>query len=405
MDRCCNASTFAARDLPAAATPRRVSSWHSNSRVRTALAVLVVVAVGASTALLAAEHAILNAQHNPSGAIAARNQVFSSNGQLGPDNGPERGLIHGFGPRPAAPTATATATPASPTGAATRQPSATRAPAVASSRPHVMVIMEENKGYKATLGTCASDPYYCSLAAGYATATSWFAISHPSAPNYVAVTSGSTQGLSSDCTPPGCGPFGVTSLGGQLTAAGIPWRAYMESMPSPCYSTGSSGAYAEKHNPFLYYTDVRNAANCATVDQPYPGAAGLVAALNGAGAPDFVWITPNLLNDMHDGTVQQGDAWLQANLAPVLASPWFTGGNATVIVTMDENDSQSTPGGGQIPTVVISSRARGVGAVSTAGNLYGTLRSIEETYRLGLLGNAASAASGDLSSLFGGPAA
>jgi hypothetical protein len=84
----------------------------------------------------------------------------------------------------------------------------------------------------------------------------------------------------------------------------------------------------------------------------------------------------------------------------VLASSWFTHGNATVIVTMDEGPSANA-----IPMVVISSRARGVGAVTTHGNHYGTLRSIEEPYGLGLLGGAASSANGDVAGLFGGPTA
>jgi len=133
--------------------------------------------------------------------------------------------------------------------------------------------------------------------------------------------------------------------------------------------------------------------------------AGLVTALGGTGAPDFVWITPNLANDMHSGTVQQGDAWLKANLGPVLASPWFTGGDATVVVTMDENDAQSTPGGGQVPLVVISRNTTGKGSVTVSRNHYGMLRSIEEAYGLGLLGGAATGANGDLVALFGGPAA
>lgn len=267
-----------------------------------------------------------------------------------------------------------------------------------------MVVVEENRGYAATLGSCGADPYFCSLAATYASDTSWFGVGHPSAPNYLALTSGGTQGVSNDCTPPDCGPFDVASLGGQLTAAGVPWRAYMESMPAPCSSARTAGPYAEKHNPFLYFTDVRSAPDCASVDTPYPGAPGLVSALEGAAAPDFVWITPNMTNDMHDGSVAAGDKWLQTNLAPVLTSSWFTGGNATVIVTMDENDAQPAPAGGQIPLVVISSRAGGVGAIRTPGDHYGTLRSIEQAFRLGLLGDAASGADGDLTALFsGGP--
>ena len=251
--------------------------------------------------------------------------------------------------------------------------------------------MEENKGYAATLGSCSADPYLCSLASTYASDTNWHGVSHPSLPNYLAITSGSTQGCTSDGCPTG---LGATDLGGQLNAAGIPWTAYMESMPSACYSGGSSGTYARKHNPFVYFTDT--ASSCAAHDVPYPGSAGLVSALHSSSAPSFVWITPNLVNDMHDGTVQQGDAWLQANLAPVLSSSWFTKFDSTVIVTMDE-----AGGTNQVPTVVISNTAKTRGQVATSGNHYGTLRSIEEAFGLPRLGGAASGANGDLTGLFG----
>ncbi|MDQ2961384.1 MAG: alkaline phosphatase family protein [Candidatus Dormibacteraeota bacterium] len=297
------------------------------------------------------------------------------------------------GSSPGPPSTATTSTPAT-------VPPAPGATSTGATTPHVMVIMEENRGYAATLGSCASDPYLCSLAATYAGVTTWSGVSHPSAPNYVAFVSGATQGLTSDCTPTSCGPFAAPSLGGQLSAAGVPWRAYMESMPSACSTAGSAGDYAEKHNPFLYFTDVRSAPSCATVEQPYPGAAGMVAALTSPAAPDFVWISPNLVNDMHDGSVATGDAWLRTNLAPVLTSSWFTGPAATVIVTMDENDAQSSPGGGQVPMVVISTTAHGRGHVAANGNHYGTLRSIEEAYGLPLLGAAADPANGDLLSLF-----
>lgn len=254
--------------------------------------------------------------------------------------------------------------------------------------------MLENRGYAATLGNCSADPYLCSLASKFVSATAWYGVGHPSLPNYLAISSGSTQG----CTSDGCAT-GITApdLGGQLTAAGIPWRAYMESMPSPCYGGATSGPYARKHNPFAYYTD--DASSCR--DVPYPGSGGLIATLDSTNPPDFVWITPNLTNDMHSGSVQQGDAWLKANLAPVLGSAWFTGGNATVIVAMDENLQQSTPGGGQVPLIVISSDARGVGAVAIHGNHYGTLRSIEEAYGLSLLAGAQTAGNGDVVKYFG----
>jgi acid phosphatase len=255
-----------------------------------------------------------------------------------------------------------------------------------------MVIMEENRGYGATLGSCGDDPYLCSLASQYASYTNWDAIAHPSLPNYFAIDSGDTQGCSSDACP---GGYGATDLGGQLSSAGIPWVAYMESMPTACNTGGSVGLYKRSHNPFVYFNDVVNSSSCASTVVPYPGSAGMVSALDGPGAPDFVWITPNLNDDMHNGSVAQGDAWLAANLASVLTSSWFTNYDSTVIVTMDENDAQSSPGGGQVPMVVISSTAAGQGAISTPGNLYGTLHAIEQTFGLSYLGAAADSSNGD----------
>src|SRR3984885_4947823 len=169
---------------------------------------------------------------------------------------------------PVAPTLAPSAQPASPAPGHTQGPASTP-PHTASphttsppSRPHVLLIMLENKGYGATLGACAADAYLCSLASQYVSATAWYSVGHPSLPNYLAVTSGSTQGCSGDACPVG---IRATDLGGQLTAAGIPWVAYMESLPSACDDVGASGAYTRVHNPFVYFTD--NASRCH--DVPY----------------------------------------------------------------------------------------------------------------------------------------
>ena len=248
--------------------------------------------------------------------------------------------------------------------------------------------MEENKGYAATLGTCGADPYFCSLAKKYVSFTNSHGVSHPSMPNYYAFISGANQG----CTSDGCASFSAPSLGSQLDAAGVPWTAFMESMPSAC-DRGNAGDYVVKHDPFVQSTAI---TSCASHVLPYPGPTDLVAALDSRFAPDFVWITPNLVDDMHDGSVQQGDAWLVANLEPVLASRWFLSYHSTVIVTMDEGDAGST---NQIPTVVISAQATGIGGVSTSINHYAILRAIEDVYGLSYLGNAGSAPA--ISSLFG----
>jgi acid phosphatase len=264
--------------------------------------------------------------------------------------------------------------------------------------------MEENQGYAATQSNCGSDnTYFCQLASKYASAAPWYGVSHPSLPNYLAITSGSTQGCGSDS----CGTYAANNLGEELTQAGVPWFAYMESMPSACDTASSSGEYAAKHNPFVHYSDLLDSGACGTHDLPYPGANGLISTLDGPNAPDFVWITPNLIDDMHDGTVTQGSQWLQANVAPILNSPWFLDFNSTVIVTEDENDAASSgsccgdAAGGQIPAIIISRNAIGKGILDLVGDHYGTLRAIEEAFGLPLLGGADQSSNGDLTSLFG----
>ena len=283
------------------------------------------------------------------------------------------------------PTDNSTPTPtATPVPTPTPSPTATPPPG----EPHVLVVMYENKGFAATLGTCSADPFLCSLAAKYTSFTNSHGVTHPSQPNYTSFVSGSTQGCTSDnCV--GAYAYSVEDLGGQLTAAGIPWKSYQESMPSNCDTATSAGEWVRKHDAFIYFKD--NQAVCNTI--VYPGASGIVSALNGV---DFAMVTPNLINDEHDGTVQQGDAWMTANVAPILASPWFLDFDSTVILTEDEGDAGST---NQIFTVVISSNAAGKGNVTTSINHYAILRAIEATYGLTFLGGAATAP--DVSAFFG----
>jgi phosphatidylinositol-3-phosphatase len=276
--------------------------------------------------------------------------------------------------------------------------STTFAAPLATNPPHVMIVMLENTGYAATLGHCGADPYLCSLAAAYLSDTSWYGVGHPSLPNYLAITSGSTN----SCTGDDCKGGYTSDIGQQLDTAGISWTAYMESMPTACYPHLTSGDYEKWRNPFPWYADDA----CSIHDIPYPGSSGLLQALDGPSPPDFVWISPNHLHDMEGGSVLASDRWLKANLTGVLTSAWFTGGNATVIVTMDEHTGSNAgccgdAAGGQIPMVVISSKAASIGKVATTGDLYGTLRSLERAYGLPLLGAATTAANGDLTAYFG----
>ena len=241
--------------------------------------------------------------------------------------------------------------------------------------------MLENKGYGATLGTCSADPYFCSLAARYASFTNSHGVSHPSQPNYTAIAAGSTLGCTADnCV--GAGAYGNTNLGGQLTASATPWVGWMESMPSPCYTGTGSGGYALKHNPFVIFKD--NVTGTCHI-QPYPGVSAAVSTLDGANPPDFAWISPNLNDDMHDGTVQQGDAWLSTYV------PKFQAAGATVIVVFDEGNTSDQAGGGGHVFADISGAHVTAGTNGTSYDHYGLLHGLLNYFNLGCLSSSCGA--------------
>jgi phospholipase C len=249
-----------------------------------------------------------------------------------------------------------------------------------------MVIVEENHSYEQVIGSTAM-PYLNGLASRYGLATNYSALSNPSEPNYLGMISGSIWDNPADLTPQQKTYSGST-LAGQLAAAGISWKAYMEDMPVACdlSDTYGPGGYDVNHNPFMYFTAIRNSpAQCKRVVP----ATQLAADLNSPGAPAFMYVVPNIIHDMHDGTLQQGDAWLRAVIPAVLASSWYRSGGI-VIITFDEGESSN-----HIATIVISASNHGP-RLTAATNHYGLLRGLEETYRVGLLGGAANAANGDL---------
>jgi len=238
---------------------------------------------------------------------------------------------------------------------------------------HVVWVVFENKAYDSIIGS-ASAPYINSLAQQCGLATNFFAETHPSLPNYIAMTSGSTQGIIDD-NPPALHPLTVPSIFSQL---GSDWRALDESMPSNCLPT-DLGLYAVRHNPAAYYTNI----DCATLDVPLASPPDLSAR--------FTFVTPNLCNDMHDCPRATGDAWLSTFMQDVIASPQYQAGGTAVFITFDEGTS-TTGGGGRIPLIVVSPRTRAGTSVSAPYNHYNLLATIEEAWRLPRLGHAEGAA-------------
>ena len=226
-----------------------------------------------------------------------------------------------------APAAVAAATGPAPTMAASG-PCGMQA--TAAGYKHVIWIWMENHSYNTIIGSSQA-PYINSLATACGLATNYHNVSHPSLPNYVSATSGlgysAIAKFDGDCNPvPGC----VTSAA-SIFGQGETWKAYEESMPSSCQKT-NSGEYAVRHNPPPYFTKLRG---CATFDVPYTR---LASDLSAGKLPAFSFVTPNLIDDMHDGTVADGDNWLAANLPTILTSREYTSGSTAVFITWDEGE-------------------------------------------------------------------
>src|SRR5690349_18944918 len=196
---------------------------------------------------------------------------------------------------------------------------------------HVVVIVMENEEAGDVLGSSAA-PYLNALARLYAVATNSYAIRHPSLPNYLALTSGSTHGIASDCTDCHVGGRNIVD---QLEAAHLSWKGYMEDLPRPCSTVAGAGRYAKKHDPFMYYDDiVRSPARCHRV----VGFDALGNDLRRGRLPALSFITPNLCHDMHDCDVATGDRFL-SGLVPGLLRE--LGPHGLLVLTWDEGSSDA----------------------------------------------------------------
>lgn len=241
---------------------------------------------------------------------------------------------------------------------------------------HVVLVVFENHEADSIVGSPAA-PTFNALARRFARMTNYTAVAHPSLPNYLALVSGSTQGITSDCTD--C-IVRARSLADTLAATGRTWKTYAEDLPSPGFTGGSSGRYVKKHDPFLYFEDVVNSRARRGRVVPFPQLARDLAAHR---LPDFSLLIPNLCDDMHDCPVATGDAWLRAHVVPLLHSPELRGG--VVFVVFDEGTSDEG-GGGRIDALALGPVVRHGSRFSKATNHYGLLRTIEDAWRLPRLG-------------------
>lgn len=265
---------------------------------------------------------------------------------------------------------------------------------VAGQPSRIVLIVLENKEYNEIIGRPAA-PYLNSLARQSAVAANYHSITHPSLPNYLALTGGSTFGLSgSDCLT--CS-VSHRNLIDELEAAGISWKAYMEDLPSACSHVTSNGGYVRRHDPFMYYRDVAdNPGRCRFIVP----ATTLTTDLADHSLPRFVWLSPSICHDMHSCGIYTGDRYLRSMIPRLLPA---LGPSGLLIVTFDEGETNSgccgVAKGGHILTLIAGPGARAGVQSMTPYDHYSLLRTIEDLWGLPRLGGAAAASSHPMTDL------
>jgi phosphatidylinositol-3-phosphatase len=245
---------------------------------------------------------------------------------------------------------------------------------------HAIVVVFENHEAEQVLGNSQA-PTFNMLASRYATLTNYTAVTHPSLPNYLALVSGSTQGIDSNCTS--CIVNG-RSLADTLQASKKTWKAYAEGLPYVGFTGATSGRYAKKHNPFVYFRSNLSGLRLRRV-VPFTQ---FLPDLRRKRLPTFSLVIPDLCHDMHDCGVATGDAWLGAFMRPLLRGPALR--DTVVFVVFDEGKTD-VGGGGRVLAIAVGRHVRRHTRVNAAINHYGLLRTIEEGLGLPLLGRSAGA--------------
>jgi hypothetical protein len=237
---------------------------------------------------------------------------------------------------------------------------------------HIVVVVMENRSIAEVVANPQA-PYLYSLAQQGLYLTEDYAVTHPSQPNYLALFSGSTQGVTSDACPPS---FTGPNLATELISAGYSFTGYSESLPRTGYTGCGSGTYVRERSPWVDFSNLPPAVN-----QPFTAFPTDYNHL-----PTVSFVVPNLDHDMHDGNVTQADQWLRANLGGY--ANWATTHDSLLIVTWDEDDGSTD---NHIAAIFDGAHLL-PGTDSTPSNHYTLLRTIEDSYRLPYLGASASAA-------------
>jgi phosphatidylinositol-3-phosphatase len=257
-------------------------------------------------------------------------------------------------------------------------PASGAAPKAAPPFDHVVVFVFENKERANVLGS-RSAPTFNHLAKQYANLTAYYAVTHPSLPNYIALVSGSTGGITTNCT--GC-VVHTPSLADSLEQAGRTWRTYAQGIPYSGFTGPSFRRYAKRHNPFLYFRSVVDDDRRRNRVVPLTH---LSADARAGALPAFSLVVPDLCNSMHDCAVAVGDKWLRLVVQPLLTLP-----RTAIFILFDEGRTH-TRGGGHTPALVVGTSVRPHSSYRSVSGHYEVLRTIEDAWGLPRLGASAKA--------------
>jgi phosphatidylinositol-3-phosphatase len=235
---------------------------------------------------------------------------------------------------------------------------------------HVVVVIDENQAFGSVIGS-PDAPYISSLADQGAKMTNSYGLTHPSQPNYLAMFSGSTQGLRDNSCPH---TYSAENLGHQLVTARKTFTGYSEDLPSVGYTGCEAGDYARKHNPWVNFSNIPKASNRPFSDFPS----------DYTKLPTVSFIIPNLCNDMHDCDVSEGDSWMKENLDGYVK--WAKTHNSLLLFTFDEDDESDN---NRIPTLFAGAHVK-TGTYTEKVTQYSVLRTLQDLNGLDCLAKSCS---------------
>ncbi|KAG2172395.1 hypothetical protein INT43_004937 [Umbelopsis isabellina] len=237
---------------------------------------------------------------------------------------------------------------------------------------HVYFIFMENSNYNQIIGASAA-PYLTSLSQKYTTLVNHYALQHPSDPNYIAVTAGSTLGKTGDDNV----AVSARNIIDSLEDKGLKWRVYNDNMPSVCFK-GTSGEYWQDDAPFYYYNDVGgNATRCQNIVPMVPYMAN--DHKSSSTAPNYAFLSADDCDDMEGCGIADGDSWLENRLAPLLNSTVWAEGNSLLIISFDEDAGQSSRSSGdsqRVATILVSPKVKAGCQAKTRYNHYNLLSTV-----------------------------